>query len=302
VPVYGSIQFDMPSKISGRTYRIFVFKPASPPPPAGYPVVITLDANMTFPIMATLDATFALAGKAALVIGVGYAVDDPERLFQLRYRDLTPATLLSNIQQRPDQPPPKLQDYGGAPEFYRFLVEELRPAIADAYCVDAADQTLYGHSIAGMFALYALLNYPGSFRNFVASSPSIWWNACSLLSDVPNFERMIQSRAAAPRVLILVGAKEQHAPATLKPETTDAVMKRMPFVPSALRNIVAKIFIKRKMLEYRMVDNARELAACLQRIKGARDYAVRFHAFEDEDHLTALAASVSRALVFALRP
>jgi predicted alpha/beta superfamily hydrolase len=278
----------MPSKISGRTYRIFVFKPTIPPPPAGYPLVIATDGNMTFPIMATLGATFALAGKAALVVGVGYAVDEPQSLVHMRNRDLTPPTPLSAIPQRPGQPPVKVEDYGGAPDFYRFLVEELRPAIADAYSVDASGQTLYGHSIAGLFTLDILLNHPASFRNFVASSPSIFWNKCAVLGDVPNFERAVQAGTAAPRVLILVGAKEQDVP-TLAPQTT-----------GVLRNIVTKIVVKKKMLGYRMVDNARALAARLQRIKGGPEYVVRFHAFEDEDHLTALAASISRALVFAL--
>jgi predicted alpha/beta superfamily hydrolase len=35
--LYQSTRFDVLSAISGRTYRIFVFKPASPPPSSGYP-------------------------------------------------------------------------------------------------------------------------------------------------------------------------------------------------------------------------------------------------------------------------
>ena len=299
--VYGSAQFDLPSKISGRTYRIFVFKPAAPVPPSGYPVVVATDGNMTFPIMATLDATFALTGKAALVVGVGYAVDDPMSLFSLRNRDLTPPTPLSGIPQRPGGPPVNLEDYGGSENFYRFLIEELRPAIAGAYSVDAHVQTLYGHSIAGMFTLSVLLNHPGSFRNFVASSPSIWWNKRSVLSDVSSFVRKVQAREVTPRVLILVGGKEQDVPATLPPQMTGALTKKMPIVPSAIRNIIAKIVVKKTMLDYRMVDNARELTGWLQEIEGGAGYSVRYHAFEGEDHLTVLPASIARALTFALR-
>jgi predicted alpha/beta superfamily hydrolase len=302
VLLYGSVQFDMSSEISGRTYRIFVFKPSVPPPPSGYPLVIAADGNMTFPIMATLDATFALTGKAALVVGVGYATDDPMALFSLRTRDLTPPTPLANIQQRAGQPPLNPEDYGGSENFYRFLTEELRPVVAAAYPVDAGDQTLYGHSIAGMFTLEVLLNHPGSFRNFIISSPSIWWNKRSVLNDVPGFVCNIEAGEAAPRALILVGGTEQEVPAAFPPAITDALMKKMPYVPSALRDLIIKIVFKKKMLEYRMVDNARELAARLQQVKGKPGYGISFHAFEGEDHLTALPASIGRALAFVLRP
>ena len=301
VAVYGSIQFDLPSKITDRIYRIFVFTPPIPPPPAGFPVVVVTDGNMTFPLMATVDATFALTGTAALVVGVGYATEDPMSLFSLRNRDLTPPTPLSNIEQRSGQVPVKLEDYGGSEFFYRFLMDELRPLIAGAYSVDPNNQTLYGHSIGGMFTVSVLLNHPESFRNFVASSPSIFWNKRSVLKDLPSFTRKVQARAVAPRVLILVGGMEQAAPSPLPPAMSKAITEKMPKVPAALRNIIAKIFIKRKMLQWRMVDNARELANALQNIKGAPGYEVRFHAFEGEDHLTALPASVGRALAFVLK-
>ena len=52
--------------------------------------------------------------------------------------------------------------------------------------------------------------------------------------------------------------------------------------------------------EGRMVDNAWELANRLGRVTGD-GYAACFHAFDDEDHLTGLAAAVGRALDFATR-
>ena len=67
------------------------------------------------------------------------------------------------------------------------------------------------------------------------------------------------------------------------------------------QNTAAKILVKKVMLDFSMVDNARSLAARLQEIKGGPGYLVRFHAFDGEDHLTALSASIGRALAFALR-
>ena len=280
--VYGSSRFDLPSKVSGRTYRIFVFKPPLPPPPSGYPVVVVTDANMSFPIAATMAATFALSGKAVIAVGVGYATDDVMELIRLRNRDLTPLTPLSAIRQNPGRPAPRLEDYGGSEDFYRFLVDELRPAIADAYPVNADDQTLYGHSLGGLFTVGVLLNHPESFRNFVASSPSIFWNNCSTLKDAPSFARKIKAGKAAPRALILVGADEQKV-TELLPGVTPAQMKKM-------------------LREWRMVDNARALASRIRAVRGRPGCSVEFHALEDEDHLTVLPAAISRALAFALRP
>jgi uncharacterized protein len=283
VTLRGATQFDMTAKVSGRTYRIFVFRPPSDPPPSGYPVVVMTDGNMSFPAAATLDGMFALqGGKAALVVGVGYPGDDAFTPFVQRNRDLTPPTPLSGIRPVPGQPPPKLENYGGSQDFYRFLVEELRPAIAEAYTVDPNDQTLYGHSLGGLFVLGMLFAQPGAFRNFVASSPSIWWNKRALLKGEAAFADKIKAGAATPRVLILVGAEEQDPPPTLPPGMTRPQMKRL-------------------LGQARMVDNARELAERLSAIKGRPGYRVRFHALDDEDHLTVVPTAISRTLAFALR-
>jgi hypothetical protein len=283
VTLRGATQFDMTSKISGRAYRIFVFQPPSRPPPSGYPVVVMTDGDMSFPAAATLDGMFALqGGKAALVVGVGYPADDVFTPLVQRNRDLTPPTPLSGIRTLPGQPAPQLENYGGSQDFYRFLIEELRPAIAEAYSVDPNDQTLYGHSLGGLFVLGVLFAQPGSFHNFVASSPSIWWNRRALLKGEAAFADKIRAGAATPRVLILVGADEQDLPPNLLPGMTRSQMKRL-------------------LTQARMVDNARELAVRLAEIKARPGYSVRFHALDDEDHLTVVPTSISRTLAFALR-
>jgi hypothetical protein len=63
--------------------------------------------------------------------------------------------------------------------------------------------------------------------------------------------------------------------------------------PEAVRELVTQA---------RMVENALELGARLAALKGAAGYDARFHCFEAEDHLSAMAASVGRAVDFALRP
>jgi predicted alpha/beta superfamily hydrolase len=136
--------------------------------------------------------------------------------------------------------------------------------------------------LGGLFTLGVLFDHPDSFRNFVASSPSVYWNDCALLEHEGDFVSEIRRKRSEPRVLITVGAREQEAPETPLPNMTEDQMKD-------------------SVRAWRMVDNARDLATRLQRAKGGSNYLVRFHAFEEEDHLTVFPASISRALAFSLR-
>jgi predicted alpha/beta superfamily hydrolase len=277
----GATEFDMTSKINGRTYRIFVSTPFAPPPKGGYPLVIFTDGNLCFPIAAAVGGTAfgLLGGKPVLAVAVGYP-----SLFEVpvnRTRDLTPPTPMDAVPSQPGLPPPSPENYGGADDFFRFLTEELKPALAAAHPVSADDHTLYGYSLGGLFVLRALFNHPNSFRTFAACSPSIWWNDRAVLADEAAFVSAVQAKSAAPRVLITIGAKEQEPPPHLQGGMT----------PEQAESLIR---------EARMVDNARDLAGRLAKVKGGPGYAVRFQSFEREDHLTSMAASVSRTLAFAL--
>jgi uncharacterized protein len=275
-----STQFDLASKISGRTYRIFVFAPPLPPPEAGYPVLVALDGNMTFPIAAAMASMYAFSGCPTLVVGVGYPAS-PLEIQMLRFRDLTPPTPPEGIPKRPGIPPLGPEHFGGASEFRGFLTEELRPAIAAAHKVDPAREALFGFSLGGLFVLETLFNQPDAYSRYMAASPSIWWNDSAVLADEAGFVRAIEAGAASPRVLISVGDREQ-------------------LVPSRLPGGMSAEDAEALIAEGRMVDNAWELSTRLGRVTGC-GYASCFHAFENEDHLTGMAASVGRALDFATR-
>jgi uncharacterized protein len=278
-----SSQFDLKSKISGRKYRVFVFRPPVPPPEGGYPVVYFTDGNLSFPIAVAMGGAFSLfARNPVLVVGVGYPGDNPLDVVA-RTRDLTPPTPLSAIETEPGMPPPKAENYGGADDFRRFLTEELRARIAVEHPASADDQTLFGYSLGGLFALHVLFNHPTDFRGYAACSPSIWWNKRAVLKGERAFAKAVEAKAISPRVLITVGAEEQTPPKTPPPGMTNAQARKL-------------------VRQGRMVDNARELGERLATLKGGSGYVARFQAFEREDHLTSVAAAISRTLAFALRP
>ena len=276
-----STEFDMHSTIAGRTYRISLFEPPLPSPAGAFPVLTVLDGATTFPIAAAMAGMFAFSGAPALVVGVGYAASPLESQV-LRFRDLTPPTPIENVPVRPGMPTLTPDQIGGSDLFRRFLLEELRPAIAARANVDSARQAIFGYSLGGLFVLDALFKAPTAWASYVASSPSIWWNERAILEDEGKFRCAVKNGAAAPRVLITIGAREQTLPHRLPPGMTSEELETLAE-------------------EARMVDNAWELAERLCKVRGAPGYEAVFHAFDEEDHLTGMAASVGRALDFATR-
>ncbi|WVM94347.1 alpha/beta hydrolase-fold protein [Halopseudomonas pachastrellae] len=82
---------------------------------------------------------------------------------------------------------------GGQDELINFLADKLMPAIAERFPVDADQQSLFGHSFGGMFAIHTLYQRPELFNHLVAASPSIWWNDRFLLVEERAFVEQANS-------------------------------------------------------------------------------------------------------------
>jgi predicted alpha/beta superfamily hydrolase len=106
-----------------------------------------------------------------LVVGVGYRRGELGSTVDIRGRDLTPS-----YDEVYDRVYPGRLPTGGAARFLDFLRTELMPWIGKRYPVDDNDATLFGHSLGGLFATYAMLTAPETFAKYVVSSPSYWWD------------------------------------------------------------------------------------------------------------------------------
>ncbi|MEQ1808434.1 MAG: alpha/beta hydrolase-fold protein [Terricaulis sp.] len=73
---------------------------------------------------------------------------------------------------------------GGADDFRRFLAEEVIPFI-DGRFRTTGRRTLMGESLAGLFVVDTLLHAPRSFDDFIAISPSVWWDDRALAKAAP---------------------------------------------------------------------------------------------------------------------
>ena len=66
-------------------------------------------------------------------------------------------------------------DSGGAEQFRRFLESEVMPFVAERIGASGR-RAVMGESLAGLFVIDTLLNEPGLFDDYVAISPSLWWD------------------------------------------------------------------------------------------------------------------------------
>ncbi|RVQ66365.1 alpha/beta hydrolase [Croceicoccus ponticola] len=194
---------------AGIQYSIFVSRPTGEAPPGGYPVLYVLDANAMF-------AGFAEARRIhtgyfgdhhkMIVVGIGYPVDTPYA--PRRMEDFTAPFRSAELAA-------KFRDYrsGGREAFLGFITDTLMPEMARRFSIDASRQSLYGHSLGGLFALYALYTQPGLFHATIAASPALWWDDQQILNDERVFrDRLLASKRVEriSRLLVLIGAEEEY--------------------------------------------------------------------------------------------
>lgn len=200
---------------NGRSYRIQIAR-VGPPPKAGYPVLYVLDGDAMFPVAALAAQALAMRAdennaSSLLVVGVGYPNG---KLLDLaaRAEDLTPPS--SDYSQTGDR---LARRFGGAEAFSAFLLGQLREVVGREYPVNPSQQSLLGHSYGGLFGVYTLLRRPQSFRHYLISSPSIWWNGKRVLDELKSFEAARRPRVTPLTVWLSAGEYEQslapHLPA-----------------------------------------------------------------------------------------
>ncbi len=145
-----------------------------------YPVLYVLDANALFGMVTETVRLLQLGGQfpELLTVGIGYPVNRYIETLALRTRDTTPTEDNESLQEflKSVQIPLESHGTGGAPDFLRFIREELMPFIHSNYRINPDDQTIAGGSAGGRFALYTLFHYPNTFNRYIVGSPAIEWD------------------------------------------------------------------------------------------------------------------------------
>lgn len=198
-----------------RHYRLDIGVPRKAPCAAGYPVMYLLDGNN---VMAQLQDDWLGeldTGAPPLLVMIGYQIDgtyDGEQ----RTRDYTGTT---------------------SKAFLQLIESRIKPDIQARFSIDRSRQTLWGHSFGGLFVLYALLQAPEAFQNWIAASASLWYQPMT-------FDNGMALRAFPPAtrrtVRLIRGEREGKPPIAQFDGGSPQRRKEMSAVPSDANRLLAK--------------------------------------------------------------
>ena len=264
---------DVPSKILGRDYQLYVSLPANyaSEPDRRYPVVFVTDAPYAFPLIRSIARRVGDHGKGLrdfILVGLSYAKGDTP--VYSRNRDYTPTP------KGPDgavsDMPGRAPVYGEAEGYRRFIAEEVFPFVASHYRADMSEKIYAGHSYGGLFGVHVLLTDPDMFQHYILGSPSLQFG------DRTMFERE-RAYAASHKdlkadVFMAIGGFE-----TIDSASPD---RRYHNTVDMVRNALAF-----------------EKALASRHYPGLR---VRSVVIGDEDHLTVFPSIITRGLQAMLSP
>lgn len=273
----GAVYFDLAPAAGGEPYRIFLSIPAGEVPEQGWPLLVMTDGNATFPFaLASLvtQAPYPAATNVGwgVVVAIGYPSDEPYNA-QRRAWDLGPPPVKSYPPYFEGGPPVLI---GGTGELLDFIEKQLFPRLAEMVRIDPARRSLFGHSFGGLFTLYALFERPGLFANWIAASPSIYWEGSEILN---NEARRQTAPGNAPFLHLSAGEYEGDQ-----------------LAPFQYRNEDAGSRLEKRKIE-RTVSLAEEMAA---RLDGSADgIRTEFEIYAGETHMSVLGPAVNRAVSIA---
>ena len=146
-PIVVGQRFQLRSESMGEMRSFQVHRPANYDiSNARYPVLIVLDGEDHFQHVSTTVDFLGAAGKIPAMLVVGIPNTD-------RYRDMDTAA------------PP------GSSAFLKFITDELVPKVDRDYRTRPY-RILAGHSDAGLYALYSMINAPEVFRGYIVVAPA----------------------------------------------------------------------------------------------------------------------------------
>jgi uncharacterized protein len=160
-------EFKLQSQTNGAMYTITVGLPSGyDPTTQKYAAIYLLDGEEDFDFVANKckDISADHSKTNAIVVGIGYGKN--------RSLDYTPTKISSAT--------------GGAPEFMKFIEDQLIPKIEEDFGADTTRirRAILGHSYGGLFGAFVFTVRNKLFGNYLLLSPSLWFdNEVTLLLE-----------------------------------------------------------------------------------------------------------------------
>jgi len=144
---------------------------------ANYPVLYVLDGLQNIKHTVGTVELLTESGLIPPLIVVGIESLD-------RTRDLTPSNAGQNVYGGTGNS--GIPQSGGAPKFLKFLSDELVPYMDSNYRTHPY-RILEGHSLGGLFSVYALMESKDLFDAFIVEAPALWWNKEEMTEKAKTF-------------------------------------------------------------------------------------------------------------------
>jgi predicted alpha/beta superfamily hydrolase len=193
VPILAGESFALPSTTYGSAHEINVWTPPDYSNGSDrYTVLYLLDGGrqQDFPHIAGLAQLASLGQTFGPLIVVGVKSD-------ARRHELTPRPADARFAH-------EFPDAGGDAQFRTFLEREVIPFVERRYRTNGR-RALLGESLAGLFVVDTFLVQPALFNDYIAASPSLWWdNHAASLSAA----RILGARGRSETRLYLTIANE----------------------------------------------------------------------------------------------
>jgi predicted alpha/beta superfamily hydrolase len=156
------VEESLHSDILGEDVAMSVYLPASyGRGDNSYPTLYVLEHDLYYRCLTGIVETYTRLGTIPEMIVIGVASND-------RWRDFTPTRAAI-----PDGR--AIPNSGGSSSYRNFIIEEAVSCIDERYRTQPFS-VLYGHSIAGLFAVESMISGDDAFDAYIATSPSLWWD------------------------------------------------------------------------------------------------------------------------------
>jgi len=259
--------FVLESPDKARRWRVNVGVPvkASAKPA---PVLYMLDGNAAAMVL-DQDMLADLAAHAApVLVFIGYdndlRVDSPART-----RDYT-----AWIDTADDENGAPQSSGGGAYAFLDLIERRIKPEIERRATIDLQQQSLWGHSLGGLFVVSTLYTRPAAFQHYVSASPSLWWSQGAPLGDMER-QFIANNQRQPAQVTVMLGGDERTGNRGVRDMTNPRVVAHLRRIGGATP------------------DAAQQLASRLAKVPGLT---VQYREFPGLGHGPMLPASLKATL------
>ncbi|MEM1093034.1 MAG: alpha/beta hydrolase-fold protein [Bacteroidota bacterium] len=209
---FGAITYQIAlANSADNEYVLYVTTPPGYEQGQRYPVVYYLDAWWLRDVVRGAYGMARVAEKAEAVLLVGISVPgDEDAWHRHRNADFTPTPfrpLAPGLTMNIGTVPIDSASTGRSALFSRFLERTVFPLVEAEYGASRSDRGLIGHSLGGLFGLWAIQARPDLFRRVAMIAPSGWWNKGEWIGEALR-DRLDQNDVLQA-VFLGVGGAEQ---------------------------------------------------------------------------------------------